>query len=425
MPNDLPLVIPAFEAATKALCASPLVKAAIDQAKTEADCRIKEQIQLTETPSPSFKEGERAKVFSELLKKAGLEEISIDRVGNVISRIKGEGNGPVLVIAAHMDTVFPEGTPIKVRQEGTRYFAPGISDDACGLANLLQVVRSIKANGIKTVGDIVVAGTVGEEGNGDLRGSKNLWYTPNDYDGFIAVDSASCHRILKGSVGCKRYRITYSGPGGHSLHKFGIVASATHALCRAGAMIADLKAPTEPKCTYTIGIVKGGTSVNAIAAEASMELDVRSYEQPALEAFTKEILPIFQKAADAENAHWGVTGDAAVTVKVDQIGDRPAGMNKPDSPVVCAAYQAMLSLGISLDKFSLAATDQNVPLSMGIPATTLGGGGVEENNHSLKEMWDAKDAHLGPQLVLLTTLALVGVAGVTEPLLTKLAHTNS
>ncbi len=422
MPNDLPMSIPSFEAATKALRESPQVEAALTQAIKEANLRVKEQIELTETPSPSFKEGARAKVFSALLKKAGLQEAATDSVGNVISRIKGVGHGPVLVIAAHLDTVFPEGTPIHVRQEGTKYFAPGISDDACGLANLLQVVRSIKSNNIKTVGDIVVVGTVGEEGNGDLRGSKNLWYTPNDYDGFIAVDSASCHRILKGSVGCKRYRITYSGPGGHSLHKFGIVASATHALCRAGAMIADLKAPTEPKCTYTIGIVKGGTSVNAIAAEASMELDVRSYEQPTLEAFAKEILPIFQKAADAENAHWAVTGEAAVTVKVDQIGDRPAGMNKPDSPVVCAAYEAMRSLGITLDKFSLAATDQNVPLSLGVPATTLGGGGTEENNHSLKEVWYAKDAHLGPQLVLLTTLALVGVSGITEPLLTKRSH---
>ena len=163
MPNDLPLVIPAFEAATKALRTSSEVEAAIAQTKDEADLRIKEQIQLTETPSPSFKEGERAKVFSALLKNAGLEDITVDCVGNVISRIKGEGNGPVLVIAAHMDTVFPEGTPIKVRQEGTRYFAPGISDDACGLANLLQVVRSIKGNNIKTVGDIVVVGTVGED----------------------------------------------------------------------------------------------------------------------------------------------------------------------------------------------------------------------------------------------------------------------
>ena len=420
--QDLPLRLPSCRQAVAALQANTAVQKALSQIEAQAGRRIEEQIALTETPAPSFAEEERARLFKSLLKKAGLPDVHFDAVGNVIGRMKGTGSGPVLVIGAHLDTVFPAGTEIKVRQEGTRYFAPGISDDACGLANLLQVVRAITENGIRPTGDIVFVGTLGEEGNGDLRGSKALWKTDNDYDGFIAVDSASPKRILKGSVGCKRFRITYTGPGGHSLHKFGIVGSAAHALCRAGAMIADLDAPKEPKCTYNIGVIKGGTSVNAIAATASMELDVRSYEQGALETFVSEILPIFQKAADAENRHWSVAGGAAVTVTVDAIGDRPAGMNLPDSPVVCAAYEAMTALNIPLEKFTLGATDQNIPLSMGYPATTLGGGGAEENNHSLKEVWDAADAHLGPQLVMLTALALVGADGISQPVLAKHRH---
>ncbi len=415
----LPMRLSECREAVALLKASESVQKALELCRDEHEKRIREQIELTETPAPSFGEEVRAGVFSRMLRDAGIGDIRGDEAGNVIGRLKGTG-GPTLVVAAHLDTVFPAGTEIKVRQEGTRYYAPGISDDACGLACVLQVARALTKTGIRPVGDIVFAGTVGEEGNGDLRGSKALWYAPNDYEGFLAVDSAAPTRILKGSVGCKRYRITYSGPGGHSLHKFGVVASANHALCRAGAMIADLKAPKVPKCTFTIGVIEGGTSVNAISAKASMELDVRSYEQDALEYFLKKkILPIFKKAAEAENERWDVKKKNAVRVEVTQIGDRPAGMNETESPVIGAAYEAMLALGIELQKFTLAATDQNIPLSLHFPATTLGGGGTEENNHSLSEVWDSSEAWLGPQLVLLTALALVGVEGVSEPTLRK------
>ena len=394
----------------------PKVIAALKQAQDQQDQRIAEQISLTEIPSPSNLEGERAKLFQKLLADAGLPDTHIDDAGNVIGEIRGQ-EGPTLIIAAHMDTVFPAGTEIKVRREGSTYFAPGISDDAAGLACVLQVVRCLKTNAIPLNGNIVIVGTVGEEGNGDLKGSKALWSAPNHYDGFIAVDSASPHRILKGSVGCKRFRITYSGPGGHSLHKFGLVSSASHALCRAGAMIADLQAPQNPKCTYNIGVLSGGTSVNAIAASASMELDIRSYNQQALESFVQSVLPIFQQAADKENLHWNTSGCNAVTVEVTPIGDRPAGINPPESSVIAAAYESMLGLGIELKKFTFGATDQNIPLAMGVPATTLGAGGSEENNHSLRESWDAANAFLGPQLVLLTALTLVGVNGCTQPTL--------
>ena len=287
---------------------------------------------------------------------------------------------------------------------------------------MLQVIRCLNENNIETVGDIVFVGTLGEEGNGDLRGCKALFKEKNDYDGMIAIDSANVHRILRGAVGCKRFRIIFEGPGGHSLHKFGIVGSAIHGLSRAIVRVDELKVPTDPKCTFNFGVIKGGTNVNAIAARAEAELDIRSFNQPALEAFVKTVLETIEAACDEENMRWGLEGDGMVSLKIEQIGDRPAGMNADDASVIQAAYGSLLSLGISLDKYTLAATDQNVPLFYGLPATTLGAGGTEENNHALSERWNAKDAFQGPQVAFLTALTLVGMKGVSEPILEKVQH---
>lgn len=422
--SDSPVCSEAVLKAVAALKMNPAVAGAIALAEKEQERRVADQVFLTEIPSPPFHEEKRAAAFAELLRKAGLPEVAQDEIGNVIGRRKGSGSGPTLVIGAHIDTVFKEGTPIKVTREGTKYFAPGISDDASGLACVLQVVRCLSAMKIKTVGDIVFVGTLGEEGNGDLRGCKALFKAKNDYDGMIAVDSANVHRILKGSVGCKRYRVKFSGIGGHSLHKFGIAGSAIHALARAIAAVDDLEVPTDPKCTFNFGVIRGGTSVNAIAEKAEAELDIRSMNQPSLEAFVERVLGAIRGACEKENERWNLQGENAVSLEIEQIGDRPAGCNEDDASVLQAAYASQQALGISLDKYSFAATDQNVPLFYGLPATTLGAGGVEANNHSVSEWWDSKDAFLGPQLTLLSALALVGVKGVTEPILQKAAKAS-
>lgn len=406
----------------KTLRADPQVEAALNTAVKEQEKRIADQIKLTEVPAPPFHEEERAKVLLSMFKEYGLTDVKQDAIGNVIGRRKGTGNGPTLVIGAHIDTVFPAGTNCKVTKEGDIYRAPGISDDAAGLASMLQVIRCLNENNIKTVGDIVFVGTLGEEGNGDLRGCKALFKEKNDYDGMLAIDSANVHRILRGAVGCKRYRVIFEGAGGHSLHKFGIVGSAIHGLARAITKVDELKVPTDPKCTFNFGVIKGGTSVNAIAARAEAELDIRSFNQPALEAFVKTVLETIEAACDEENMRWDLEGASAVQLKIEQIGDRPAGMNADDASVIQAAYGALLSLGISLDKYTLAATDQNVPLFYGLPATTLGAGGTEDNNHALNEYWNAKDAFQGPQVALLSALTLVGVDGVTKPILEKAKH---
>ena len=333
----------------KTLRSNVQVEAALELAVKQQEKRIADQIILTEPPAPPFPEEERAKVLLGMFKQYGLTDVKQDAIGNVIGRRKGTGNGPTLVVGAHIDTVFPAGTDCKVHRDGDVYSAPGISDDAAGLASMLQVIRCLNENNIETVGDIVFVGTLGEEGNGDLRGCKALFKEKNDYDGMIAIDSANVHRILRGAVGCKRFRIIFEGPGGHSLHKFGIVGSAIHGLSRAIVRVDELKVPTDPKCTFNFGVIKGGTSVNAIAARAEAELDIRSFNQPALEAFVKTVLETIEAACDEENMRWGLEGDGMVSLKIEQIGDRPAGMNADDASVIQAAYGSLLSLGISLD----------------------------------------------------------------------------
>lgn len=401
------------------LSSNQAVSDAITQAQTDEQLTLRDQIELTEIEAPPFHEEVRAANFAERLKALGLESVRIDKEGNVIGIRPGVGNGPRLVLAAHLDTVFPAGTPVKVRQEGTRYYAPGISDDARGLAVILEVLRLMQQYKIETVGDVLFVGTVGEEGNGDLRGSKYLFGSKEEHiDGFISVDGVNINRILHGATGSRRYRAIYEGPGGHSWNAFGN-ASAIHALGRAIAKIADLHTPEDPRTTFTVGTIVGGTTVNAIAAKAEAEIDMRSINNDALNTLVETVLEILQKAADEENARWNATGDKEIKLKLIPIGHRPGGDQSDDTSVLLAARGAMERLGIPLLKYTHASTDQNVAMSLGIPATTLGGGGSEGNNHNVTEWYDSTDSYLGPQLALLTALSLVGVKELTTPLLSK------
>ncbi len=396
----------------------PDVKRALEQAEVQQPERIKQQILLAETESPSLQEGKRRQVFMNLLKEAGIKEVSVDPKGNVIGRYRGNG-GPVLVVAAHLDTVFPAGTNLKVTQLGSEYFGPGICDDAAGLASLLQVVRCLTDQNINTVGDIVFVGTVCEELYGGLVGSKALWSEPNDYDGMIAIDSASPTRILKGGLGRTQWRITFKGPGGHGFAKFGQVGSAIHGIGRLINKIDETRLPDEPKCTFNIGTVKGGRSANAIAQEAEIELEVRSCDSEELKKLTNKLLALVEESIKEETARWNLNDEGKLTATIEELGEIPAGTSPDDSPVLQAAYASMQKLGIPLKNYGYASTDSAIPLSKGYPATTLGAGGEADFGHSLKERWNSDKAYLGPQLTLLTCLALVGVQEVTEPLLPK------
>lgn len=419
-PLEMPPLLSHVQAAVDALAACETVKAAIEAVKRDDEKTIADQVAITEVEAPPFHEDVRAKEMARRFEELGLSA-TIDEEGNVLARRAGKGNGPTLVLAAHLDTVFPAGTDVKVRKEGNRYLAPGISDDARGLAAILQVLRTLQEFEINTVGDILFVCSVGEEGNGDLRGSKYLFNKSGiQIDGFISVDGVNVNRVLCGATGSKRYRVHFDGPGGHSWNAFG-TPSAIHAMGRAIAKVADIETKCDPKTTFTCGTIKGGTTVNSIAAHVEMELDMRSAGAQELDDLEAQILPIFEQAAKDENARWGYKDEDGVKLTLEPIGHRPGGGQSDEVSVLQAARGAMAALNIPLYSYAFASTDHNVAVNKGVPATTLGGGGKEGFNHNVKEWWEPVDAYLGPQLALLTSLVLVGVDGCTEPVLEKRA----
>ncbi len=397
------------------LASQPPVQKGLDFIKVDHDNTVAEQKQICEIPAPPFKEEARAKEFQKRLAALGLKDVQMDKEGNVFGFRPGTGKGPKLLVAAHLDTVFPAGTDVSVKEKDGKLYAPGIADDSRGLAALLGVIRAFNASGIKTTGDLIFCGNVGEEGLGDLRGVKALFRDFKDIDGFISIDGTDAEKITYLATGSHRYEITYKGPGGHSFAAFGR-PSAIHAMGRAIAKIADLTTPKEPKTTFTVGVVGGGTSVNSIAAEAKMQVDMRSNRMAELLDLEAKLLDIVRRAADEETARWG--GDK-ITVQIKLVGDRPAGVQPTDSPAVQAAWASAKAIGRNPKLDEPSSTDSNLPISLGIPAVTLGGGGKDENNHSPSEWFDPTDAYLGPQKVFLTILGLVGMDGVSEPLLPR------
>lgn len=420
----LPAIPATSQVAFDKLAADAGVRQALAFLRSDDERTLKEQIALTEIPSPPFKETVRAADYLKRLQALGLSDARLDAEGNVIATRRGSGGGPTLVVSAHLDTVFPEGTDVKVKVDGNRYAAPGIGDDSRGLAVILALVRALDEAKLKTVGDIVFMGTVGEEELGDLRGVKAFFKAHSKVDGFISIDGIDIGRIVNSATGSRRYRIVYTGPGGHSFSAFGL-PSASHALGRAIAKISEVRPPAEPKTTFTVGTLKGGTSVNAIAAEAELGLDMRSNDAASLARLEEQILQLAREAAADENRRWDKTGTdekalkEQVKVEFKLVGDRPAGAGAPDSTMLVAARQAITAVGGEVKAVASASTDSNQAISLGIPALTLGGGGEGGGSHGPSEWYSPVDAWRGPQMNLLTVLSLVGLDGVTTPTLPK------
>ena len=389
------------------------VQLALQQIEAREPEAIQEQIRLTEIPAPPFMEARRAAYYLERMREIGLSDASIDAEGNVTGLRKGTGNGPTLLIAAHLDTVFPEAVDTTVELRDGRFYAPGIGDDARGLTALLSVIEILNESGIETVGDIMFAGNVGEEGRGDLRGIKAIFRDHPEIDGFVSIDGVRLRRITSGGTGSRRFEFQFSGPGGHSFGAFGL-PSAIHAMGRAIAKIAEIETPALPKTTFTIGTVAGGTSVNSIAADAVFTLDMRSNDPAALIKLETQAKAL--AAVAEENARWD-NGEISVEFKL--IGDRPAGRTATESPIVQIAALAFDEIGIELRELGISSTDSNVPMSLNIPAITIAGGGNGGGSHSPGEWYSPENSHFGPQLALLITLALVGIEAVSPALLEK------
>jgi tripeptide aminopeptidase len=379
------------------------VKVALQAARDDEAQTIEDQVRLCEIPAPPFKEAARGKAYAETFRALGLKNVRVDQEGNVLGDRPGVATRPRLVFSAHLDTVFPEETNVKVTREDNMLRGPGIGDDCRGLAVLLGVIRALDRAGVQTPATITFVGTVGEEGLGDLRGVKALFRDTlkGQVDRFVSIDGTGLG-ITHIGVGSLRYRVAFKGPGGHSYGAFGL-ANPIHAQGRAIAKIADFQVPREPKTTFNVGRVGGGTSVNSIAFESWLEVDMRSADQAALKSLDASFHKAVDTALAEENERWNNKGQ--ITVEKQLVGDRPAGRTPAGSPIVEAAVSVTKALGlpVTLDEGS---TDANIPMSLDIPAVTIDGGGRGTGAHSLGEQFDATNSWQGTQRATLLAIAL-------------------
>jgi len=353
---------------------------------------VRELIALTEIPAPPFKEQARAKAYLELLRQQGLSDVELDAEGNAMGVRKGTSGsaGNMLAVVAHLDTVFPEGTDVKVKRQGTRLAAPGVGDNTRGLALMLAVIRAITAGAFQTKADVLFVGNVGEEGEGDLRGVKFLLQKGKYKDRikqFIAIDGGEQSGITRGGVGSHRYRVSFKGPGGHSYGAFGLVNPA-FAMGNAIAKISRLQVPNEPKTTFNVGVVSGGTSVNSIPASVQMDVDLRSESCDELKRVTDSFVASLRQAVDEENTSRS-TREGRIQFDPKLIGDRPCGETAESTPLVRTAAAVVKAFG-STPHYEISSTDSNVPMNMSIPAVTIGRGGPGARAHAFDEWTDVE-----------------------------------
>jgi len=365
-------------------------KAAQAYIENDYDRFVREIIHITEIEAPPFKEEKRARAYLEMLRAHGLSNVEMDAEGNAMGLRKGVGNGPLIAIAAHLDTVFPEGTDVKVKRNGTVLAAPGIGDDSRSLAVLLAIIRAMDAATIQTTSDILFIGNVGEEGPGDLRGMKYLFQKgpyKEKIKMFISLEGGSSDRVTNGGLGSKRYKVTFKGPGGHSYGAFGLVNPA-FALGNAIAKFAKMQVPSNPKTTFNVGVIGGGTSVNSIPFESWMEVDMRSESRAELEKVAETFIGLMHEAVDEENKTRS-TAQGKIELDMKLIGDRPSGETPVSSPMIQSVSAMIKAFGMN-PNYGISSTDSNIPISMGIPAITIGAGGRGGRSHSLDEFVDVE-----------------------------------
>lgn len=410
LPSGLRAQEESFDQEVRELLAHPGVAEAMDiirelEPKTHADL-----IYLTEIPAPPFMEEARAQAYAELLREAGADSVRLDAVGNVIAFRAGRTGGRTIVIGAHMDTVFPEGTDVTVRVRGDTLFAPGVGDDTRGMVVVLTVLRAMERAGIETEADLIFLGSVGEEGLGDLRGVKHFFGEDGPgADAFIEVDGSGLASMVTMALGSVRYRATIRGPGGHSWGAFGL-GNPAHALgraIRAFTSVADSLTRAGPRTSYNVGRIGGGTSINSIPFEAWMEVDMRSEDPSSLDRIARAFESAVTGAVEAENA---VRRDGPpLELTLDRVGDRPSGEGDPESPLIQRAMAVTRYFGEE-PRLTRSSTNSNIPISMGIPAITIGRGGVGAENHSPDEWWLNKEGYKAIHRALLILLAEAGLA---------------
>jgi len=385
------------------LLSIPSVQRALDIVRRTEPDTIRDQIRLCEIAAPPFGEGPRARSYATAFREAGLSNVRIDAAGNVLGERRGRSERPHLVLSAHLDTVFPADTPVKVTRDGAWLHGPGIGDDCRGLAVILATARALAVAQVQTDGSITFVGTVGEEGLGDLRGVKALFANSltGKVDRFVSVDGDG-YTVTNVGVGSRRYRVTYRGPGGHSYDDFGR-ANPVNALGLAIATISHFQVPATPRTTFSIGRVGGGTSINAIATDAWMEVDLRSSDESTLLALEARVRAAVADALAEENKRR--TRHDPLTVSIEAVGSRPAGRTDVGTPLVETALNVLTALALPA-RLDEGSTDANLPMSVGVPSITVGGGGVGRDVHTPRESFDTTDSWKGTQVVTLLAVAL-------------------
>ena len=377
--------------------------------ETHADKITEEQIHICSVPASPFGEQERAEYLKQKFVELGLTEVEIDEEGNCLGLLRGASLQPLIVVSAHLDTVFSSDTDFTVVKREHKLFAPGIADDGCGLAALMALAHVIQKEQIPLAGSLLFVGTVGEEGEGNLRGvryllTKGRW--ASQVNAFLSFDGPGLDRITNRALGSRRYRVEFTGPGGHSWGDFG-VPNPVHALGRAVSRLAGYPAPKDPRTTFNVGRIEGGTGVNSIPRRATMEVDLRSTADAELQRLDAFFRRAMRDAADEENGTRRA-GDPALQLKLDLIGERPSGETPSDSPLVELALEATRLLGVE-PRLDQSSTDSNLPISLGIPAITLGAGGASGSSHTLDEWYDPRDRDKGLKRALLVILGIAGL----------------
>jgi len=394
-----------YKGQVEALVKNPTVKKAFEHILHIDEQTVQDMITLTEIPSPSHHEEEKGKVFAQMLRDDGADSVWTDEVGNVIALRKGTKSEKTLLVEGHLDTVFPFGTDVTVKQSGDTLLAPGITDANRSLAIVVALLKTMHHENIRTEDDIWFAGTVGEEGLGDLKGMKHLFREGgHPLAAHIAIDGGGLEDIVNGGIGSLRYKVMFKGSGGHSYGAFGI-GNPHNALANAITTFvpqADAFTKEGPKTTYSVSVLGGGTSVNSIPYESWMLVDMRSESQEKLQGINQLFLAAMEEGLEKENAI--IRRGKPLTVEIEKVGDRPSGLADPDSPLIQRTMAIAKHLSGNDPSLSSSSTNSNIAFSLGIPAVTIGRGGLGGGAHSLDEWWINKDGHLAIQQALLLIL---------------------
>jgi tripeptide aminopeptidase len=414
MPNRSPVLSLAARQAVSALLADdPRVRTAINFFAKNSSWINDQQARLTEIPAPSFQEEKRALAVKALLAAQGLS-VQTDKIGNVIGELRGTNDQEAVLLAAHLDTVFPAGTDVKVRLDGERMIAPGISDNGTGLVSLIAIARALHEAKIQPRRTILFAANVGEEGEGNLRGMRALVDAyQTRLRGVVVLDGSGVEHVTTKALASKRMEVVINGPGGHSWSDFGM-PNPINALARGAVRFINTKVPSAPRTTFNLGQVEGGTSVNSIPFEARLKVDLRSESEDEIIRMETALRDSMAAGVrdEMDNARDRTKGK--LDFKVNQIGSRPGGELPADAALLVALRAADAFVG-NQSRIERSSTDANIPLSLGIEAIAIGAGGNGGGAHSLQEWYEPAGREIGLKRAMLTLLGISGLAAEREP----------